>query len=136
MVDLPAYHELLWPTLTAVSELGGSGSIGEIAEAVVEREAFTEDQQAVLHNDGPQTEIEYRLAWARTYLKGMGLLTNSKRGVWTLTEDGTALLTDPGPDDNDRREAHPAAARQVRHGRAQRAEVEAEATTEGRHAGR
>jgi restriction system protein len=52
---------------------------------------------------GPQTEIEYRLAWARTYLKGMGLLTNSKRGVWTLTEDGTALLTDPGPDDNDRR---------------------------------
>ncbi len=103
MVDLPAYHELMWPTLTAVSELGGSGSIGEIAEVVVEREAFTEDQQAVLHNDGPQTEIEYRLAWARTYLKGMGLLTNSKRGVWTLTEDGTALLTDPGLDDNDRR---------------------------------
>src|SRR5664280_89365 len=93
----------MWPTLTAVSELGGSGSIGEIAEVVVEREAFTEDQQAVLHNDGPETEIEYRLAWARTYLKGMGLLTNSKRGVWTLTEDGTALLTDPGPDDNDRR---------------------------------
>src|SRR5664279_1135769 len=33
----------------------------------------------------------------------MGLLTNSKRGVWTLTEDGTALLTDPDLDDNDRR---------------------------------
>ena len=53
MVDLPAYHELLWPTLTAVSELGGSGSIGEIAEAVVEREAFTEDHQAVLHTPRP-----------------------------------------------------------------------------------
>jgi restriction system protein len=78
VVDLPAYRELLWPTLTAVSELGGSGSIGEIAEAVVEHEAF-EDQQAVLHNDGQQTEIKCRLAWARTYLKGMGLLTNSKR---------------------------------------------------------
>jgi restriction system protein len=25
----------------------------------------------------------------------MGLLTNSSRGVWSLTEDGTALLTDP-----------------------------------------
>src|SRR5450759_1867728 len=104
MVDVPPYHELLWPTLTAVSELGGSGSIGEIAEAVVKRERFTEDQQAVLHNDGPQTKIEYRLAWARSYLKGMGLLTNSKRGVWTLTDEGTALLTDPDLTDADRRQ--------------------------------
>jgi restriction system protein len=49
----------------------------------------------VLHHDGPDTEISYRLAWARTYLKGMGLLTNSARGVWTLTDAGTALLSDP-----------------------------------------
>jgi restriction endonuclease Mrr len=97
--DVPQYHELLWPTLTAVSELGGPASIGEIVEAVVKREAFTEGQQAVLHNDGPNTEIGYRLAWARTYLKGMGLLTNSQRGVWALTEQGTVLLTDPGMDD-------------------------------------
>jgi Mrr N-terminal domain len=69
-VDVPAYHELLWPTLQAASELGGSASIGEIVEAVVKREAFTEGQQAVLHNDGPNTEIGYRLAWARTYLGG------------------------------------------------------------------
>ena len=48
--------------------------------AVIDREQFSEDQQAVLHGDGPSTEIQYRLAWARTYLKGMGLLTNSKRG--------------------------------------------------------
>lgn len=44
--------------------------------------------QGVLHGDGPSTEIEYRLAWARTYLKGMGLLTNSRRGVWSVTEKG------------------------------------------------
>jgi restriction system protein len=36
----------------------------------------------------------YRLAWARTYLKGMGLLTNSQRGVWSLTDAGSALLDD------------------------------------------
>lgn len=33
-----------------------------------------------------QTEIGYRLAWARTYLKKFGLLENSSRGVWALTE--------------------------------------------------
>lgn len=92
---VPPYHELLWPALLAVDELGGSASIGEMVEAVVKRERFTDDQQAVLHNDGPETEIGYRLAWARNYLKGMGLLTNSARGVWALTDAGAALLNDP-----------------------------------------
>lgn len=50
----------------------------------------------------PQTEIAYRLGWARTYLKGMGLLTNSSRGVWALTDEGTALLTDPTATDDQR----------------------------------
>ena len=58
----------------------------------------------MLHNDGPETEIGYRLAWARTYLKGMGLLDNSARGVWTLTDAGTTLVTDPSAADGQRRE--------------------------------
>jgi len=89
--DIPAYSELLWPTIVAVRRLGDSGSIDEIAAAVVDQEGFTEEQQQVLHGDGPQTEIGYRLAWARSYLKGMGLLVNSKRGVWSLTEEGRTV---------------------------------------------
>ena len=98
-VDLPQYHQLLLPTLRAVSELGGSASISEIVQAVIKREGFTEEQQAVLHNDGPEIELGYRQAWARTYLKGMGLLTNSSRGVWTLTDQGSALLSDAALDE-------------------------------------
>jgi restriction system protein len=79
---------MLWPTLQAALALGGSASIAELDAAVIDREQFSSEQQDVLHGDGPQTEIQYRLAWARTYLKGMGLLTNSKRGVWTVTEAG------------------------------------------------
>lgn len=93
--DVPAYTELLLPTMVAVFEGGGSGSIDEIVESVIKNEAFGDEIQAVLHGDGPQTEVEYRLAWARTYLKGMGLLINSKRGVWALTEQGSQLMTDP-----------------------------------------
>ena len=85
--DVPPYNELLWPTLQAVAELGGSASIGEIEATVLKRQVFNDAQQAVLHGDGPYTEIGYRLAWARSYLKGMGLLTNSSRGVWALTDD-------------------------------------------------
>jgi restriction system protein len=102
--DVPQYSELLWPAMQAVADLGGSASIGEIVETVIKREAFTDAQQAVLHNNGPETEIGYRLAWARTYLKGMGLLTNSARAVWALTDEGTALLTDPSTPDDQRRE--------------------------------
>lgn len=101
--EVPQYHELLWPTLQAVADLGGSASISEIAETVIKRERFSDAQQAVLHNDGPETEIGYRLAWARTHLKGMRLLTNSSRGVWALTDDGTSLLTDPSLTDVQRR---------------------------------
>jgi len=37
-----------------------------------------------------RTELEYRLAWARTRLKIAGLLTNegSKSGIWSVTELG------------------------------------------------
>lgn len=39
-----------------------------------------------MHGDGNQTELKYRLAWARTNLKNLDAVTNSSRGVWALTE--------------------------------------------------
>jgi len=90
-VAVPTHVDLLWPTLNAVRDLGGSAKLDEINAHVIEREAFSEEQQAVLHNDGPRTEIEYRLAWARTYLKGMGALDNSERAVWSATDAGRTM---------------------------------------------
>jgi restriction system protein len=87
-IAIPTHVDLLWPTLQAVREIGGSGTIDEINDQVIEREGFSEEQQAVLHNDGPRTKIEYRLAWARTYLKGIGALENSERAVWSITDAG------------------------------------------------
>jgi restriction system protein len=88
---IPSVGELLWSTLRAVREIGDSGTIEEIVEKAIELEGFTEEQQAVLHGDGPRTKIEYRLAWARSYLKGMGALDNSERGVWSTTEAGRSM---------------------------------------------
>jgi restriction system protein len=88
---IPQYQFLLWPTVVALRELGGSGSIEEIVESVLILGDYTEEQQAILHKDGPETELGYRLAWARTYLKGMGLADNSQRGVWSLTDEGRSV---------------------------------------------
>ncbi|MDE9702791.1 restriction endonuclease [Citrobacter portucalensis] len=82
------YDQLMVPLMQALVDLGGSGSIDEIYETVVEIEKFDEETLAILHNPekSNQTEIGYRLAWARTYLKKAGYLENSSRGVWALTD--------------------------------------------------
>jgi restriction system protein len=76
------------PLITALRELGGSGSIEEIYERVIQNLKLTEDVLSVLHEPGAsnQTEVHYRLAWARTYLKKYGALANSSRGIWSLVK--------------------------------------------------
>jgi restriction system protein len=86
---VPKYHELMNPLLRALHELGGSGSIEEINEAVISRLALPETILEIPHHPekSNQTEVEYRLAWARTYLKKYGVLDNSSRGVWIIVAE-------------------------------------------------
>jgi restriction system protein len=90
---LPTYDELMNPLLHALQNLGGSGSIEEIYDKVVELEQLPEDVLAIPHDPekSTQTEVAYRLAWARTYLKKYGLLENSSRGIWALTAKTSGL---------------------------------------------
>ena len=93
-VGVPQYQFFRWPALRAVIGLGGSASIAELDAEVIDRTEISLEVRGVLHGDGPMTEVQYRLAWARTYLKGMGLLTNSQRGAWSVTENGQAVTED------------------------------------------
>ncbi len=74
-----------------MKDLGGSGTIQEVVEKVIALEGFTEEQQSRQHLDGPRSELEYRLAWVRSYLKIVEALDNSARGVWAITEIGRGL---------------------------------------------
>ena len=84
---LPTFDRLMNPLLRSLRALGGSGSVEEIYDKVVEIEKLPDDVLSQLHDPekSNQTEVAYRLAWARTYLKKYGLLENSTRGVWALT---------------------------------------------------
>lgn len=90
---IPTFDELMNPLLLALKSLGGSGSIEEMYAKTAEISGFSEDVLSQLHDSerSSQTEVAYRLAWARTYLKKYGLLENSSRGVWSLTEKANAL---------------------------------------------
>ena len=85
------YDDLMNPLLQALKSLGGSGTNEEINNKVAELAKIPSDQLEVLHNPekGGMTEIEYRLMWTRTYLKFYGIIENSARGVWSLTEKGS-----------------------------------------------
>ncbi len=86
---LPKFHELMNPLLKALHELGGSGSIEEISAKVSESLDLPEKVLSIPHDPDKSslTEVEYRLAWARTYLKKFGLIDNSDRGVWVLVPE-------------------------------------------------
>ena len=90
---VPTFDKLMNPVINALKQLGGSGTIEEINNKATEIACLTNEQLEVLHNPekGSQTEVEYRLAWARTYLKKFGVLENSSRGVWALTLEGRQL---------------------------------------------
>lgn len=82
---VPQYTNLMNPTLQAIKELGGSASINEIYLKVIDIMQLDDSILDISHNEkGNQSEVEYRLAWARTYLKKYGLIDNSSRGVWSL----------------------------------------------------
>jgi restriction system protein len=90
-VKIPQYHELMWPALQATKALGGSATVREMNERVIEELNLSEDQQAVAHGEGRMSELEYRLHWARTHLKGLRAMENSTRGVWAITDHGLAV---------------------------------------------
>ena len=94
-MTVPKYDELFNPTLAAFRQLGGSGTNEEIEEAVVSILKLSEKDASEIHS-GSVTELGYRLAWSRNYLKRYGLLENSARSVWSLTKKGQEVgVVDP-----------------------------------------
>lgn len=86
---VPKFDELIDPTLQALKRLGGSGSIDEIVLEIVKLLGLPPEIAEVPHGTSGRTELEYRSAWARTYLRNAGFIENSERGVWALTPKGT-----------------------------------------------
>ncbi len=91
-IAIPKYDELFNPLLITIKNLGGSALISELEEGVIKNLCLTEKEIAEPHNER-QTKLQYRLAWARSYLKAYGLLDNSERGVWVLTAKGKDIDT-------------------------------------------
>jgi restriction system protein len=89
-MPIPTYDNLFNPLLRAMRELGGSASVAEQEDKVAAILKLSDAEISEIHR-GNRTKLNYRLAWARNYLKRVGLLENSSRGVWALTAKGSAV---------------------------------------------
>lgn len=86
----PQFIRWFNPVIKALKDLGGSGTPSEVVEYVSKMEKVPEEvQQEKLKNGGLRFSNQVR--FARQYLVWAGLLDSSKRGVWSLTENGNAL---------------------------------------------
>lgn len=86
--NIPSRTDLMNPALHALRALGGSASIDELLRQVIQELNLSPEVVDAARLQGPRTDLAYQLAWARSYLKKLGLIDNSQRGVWSLTAKG------------------------------------------------
>jgi restriction system protein len=75
------------PILRALRDLGGSARPGEVCDSIAQDLGVSDEQRAEENQSGG-SRFENDVAWARFYLARTGYLDSSRRGVWSLTEQG------------------------------------------------
>lgn len=84
--NVPNYGELITVTYAALKALGGSGKNDEINKKAAEILGLPDEILEIPHlNSSSLSEVDYRLAWARTLLKKYGAIVNSARAVWSIS---------------------------------------------------
>lgn len=87
---IPKFDSLFQPIVKVLKRNNGIASIATIEEDVGNDLKLSEYDLYKIHNpdEGNRTELGYRLAWARFYLKEAGFIESPKRGIWALTSLG------------------------------------------------
>ena len=87
-LQVPNYATLIEATYRALKELGGSGRNDEINKRVYQILNLPDSVLEILHTGRTTfSEVDYRLAWARTLLKNYGAIVNSARSVWVISPE-------------------------------------------------
>ena len=88
----PQFIRFFKPIIEVLKETGGSGTVAEVIDHVIEKMMIPESEQEVILKGG-QSRVRNQIQWARFYLAQAGLIDSSKRGVWSLTEKGLSIDT-------------------------------------------
>ena len=107
-VRVPSPADLMYPTLVAIDQLGGSATNRQLEERVPRIAGVTDRQMSVVLQKGThqgRERVFYNMDWARTALKKAGAIDNQIRGVWSITPEGYRYLKiNPGDADQQLRQ--------------------------------
>lgn len=81
------YDDFFEPTMKSLHILGGSATVQEIEECVINLMNISDEKIAEIHH-GSISKLSYQLAWAREYLKMSNLIEQSNQGIISLTNLG------------------------------------------------
>ncbi len=82
-IEYPTSASLLEAVVKAVRDSGGKATNEQIREKVITDLGLSAEQVVAIHS-GNRTELDYRLAWARTNAKRKGLLIAAGNKLWAL----------------------------------------------------
>lgn len=87
LVGVPDIRSLINPTFKALKSLGGTATNSEICDKVIGIMNLSPEIAEKQHIRNNQTELEYRLAWARTALKKAKVINNTSSRTWSITSE-------------------------------------------------
>ena len=83
MDKLPKYQDLIPAIVKVLAAADKPLHNSEIEARVIVELSISADLAAEIHS-GKRTELQYRLAWARTKAKADGLINNPARERWVI----------------------------------------------------
>jgi restriction system protein len=87
---IPDYQTLMLPVLQCSA--AGEVSVRDAVERLAREFKLTDEERTELLPSGKQAIFTNRVQWAKTYLVKAGLLQATRRGHFTITERGRAVL--------------------------------------------
>ncbi len=99
MKEIPGFQKMMLPLLRFASD-GKEHSSSEALDAIAKEFNISEEQQNQLLPSGNQKIFYNRVFWAKAYLKMAGLIENTKRAHFRITERGVNTLKESPPEIN------------------------------------
>lgn len=90
-MPIPDYQAIMRPLLEALAD-GGEHRLRDLRDGLSRQFELTDDERAEMLPSGVAPVFTDRVAWARYYLQRAGMLRQTQRSVYVITEAGTKLL--------------------------------------------
>ena len=94
VVTIPSHAALAWPCLQVLQTANAAVTNKEMESAVADLVNLTAEQRELKRSKsgrGARTLLDYRLAWSRTLLRGLGAIENVSPATWVVTERGKSV---------------------------------------------